>query len=412
MPIATRLHVPLTNFVPFSHKIAMQKIQFILPVMLLAMLSGCHSHTDHHAHDHEHEAMDEHEHHADEHGHKHGPEDIILNPEKAKAVGVRVEAVQRGVFHDVISVSGKIVEASCDESNIVATTPGIVTHTRHISEGTEVQKGSVLYHISSKNLQDGDVTQRSYIAYEKARQDLARAEALHNEQLISQREYNAIRSEYETAKLAYESTGTKRSANGVAISSPETGYVKECFVKDGDYVEVGQKLMTITRNQHLYLRAEVPMRYFGQLERIQTAKFRTALSDRLYDVRELDGQLLSSGKSVSSTYSYIPVTFEFDNRGGVVPGSYAEVFLIAGDRPDIVSVPVSALTEEQGLYFVYLREDAECYERREVTIGATDGERVEITSGLKGGEQIVVAGVMNVKLAGASKAVPGHTHNH
>lgn len=412
MPIATRLHVSLTNFVLFLRKIAMQKIQVILPVMLFALLSSCHPHTDHHGHNHEHEAMDEHEHHADEHGHKHGPEDIILEPEKAQAAGVRVDTVKQGIFHDIITVSGKIVEASCDESNVVATTPGIVTHTRHISEGTAVQKGSVIYHISSRNLQDGDVTQRSYIAYDKAKQDLARAEALHKEQLISEREYNNIRSEYETAKLAYESTGTKRNANGVAISSPETGYVKECFVKDGDFVEVGQKLMTITRNQHLYLRAEVPMRYYEQLERIQTAKFRTALSDRLYDVRELDGQLLSSGKSVSTTYSYIPVTFEFDNRGGVVPGSFAEVFLIAGDRPNIVSVPVSALTEEQGLYFVYLQEDAECYVRREVTIGATDGERIEITSGLQGGEHVVVAGVMNVKLAGASKAVPGHTHNH
>lgn len=336
----------------------------------------------------------------------------MLSPEKAKAAGVTVQRAERGTFHDVIVVSGKIVEASCDEMSLVATVPGIVTHTSHISEGSAVQKGSVLYHISSSHLQAGDQTQHAYIAYEQARTDWQRAEALWAEHLITEREYLSLRATYESAKLAYEAVGSNHTQQGTSITAPETGFVKECFVTDGDYVEKGQRLLTITRNQHHYLRAEVPMRYYEQLGRITTARFRSALSNRLYDIKELDGHLLSSGKSISSTYSYIPLTFEFRNCGGIIPGSYAEVFLIAGDRPDVVSIPLTAVTEEQGLYFVFLQEDAHSYIRREVTLGATDGSHVEITSGLQGGERVVVTGAVSVKLAGATTAVPGHTHNH
>lgn len=389
-----------------------------IPLYALALLlaSSCSQHNHHHHHDDEDEHHTEASHHdgaeEHEHGHKHSAEAILLEPAKAKAAGVEVERVEYTTFHDVIVVSGQVGEASCDESAIVATVPGIVTHTRHISEGSAVQKGSVLYLISSANLQDGDQMQHRLIALQQAESEWQRAQALHRDRLITDKEYNAIHATYESARLAYDAVADKRSERGVSITAPETGFVKECFVMDGDYVEVGQRLMTITRNQHLYLRAEVPMRYYNQLERIQTARFRTALSPELYDVEEMDGHLLASGKSISKTYSYIPLTFEFDNRGGIVPGTYAEVFLIAGERPDVLSVPTAAITEAQGLYFVYVQEDAHSYVPREVTLGASDGKRVEITHGLKDGERVVTAGAMSVKLAGASKAVPGHTHNH
>lgn len=108
----------------------------------------------------------------------------------------------------------------------------------------------------------------------------------------------------------------------------------------------------------------------------------------------------------------MPVTFEFDNRGDVVPGSFVEVWLLGRERQGVISLPVSALTEEQGLTFVYLQLDAECYQKQEVRTGATDGDRVEILSGLKGGEKVVTQGAIHVKLASASNAIPGHTHNH
>lgn len=366
-------------------------------------LAGCHH--DDHGHDHDHEVE------AEEH-HEHAPGTIIMEPEKAEAAGVKTSTVTRDSFNDVIEVSGSIQAASCDETSIVATTAGIVTHAQHISEGMAIAGGTTLFYVASDKLQDGDQAKRARIAYLAAKRDYERAKPLLDDHLITDREFSSIKADYETARVAYEAVSSNTTARGVTVKASVGGYVKECLVNDGDFVNVGDPLMTITKNQHLYLRAEVPVRYYGSLSLITSAKFRTQYSNTVVDIKELGGHLMSSGKSAVSTTSYVPVTFQFDNNGAVVPGSYAEVFLITGKREGVLSVPTTALTEEQGVYYVYVKLDAHSYRKQEVTLGATDGERTEILTGLKGGENVVVQGAINVKLAGASSAIPAHTHNH
>ena len=198
----------------------------------------------------------------------------------------------------------------------------------------------------------------------------------------------------------------------MAVSSPISGYVKTCLVKEGDYVTVGQPLMNVTQTRSLYLRANVPERYYQVLGTVKSAKFKTAYGDRVYDLRQMNGRLVATGKQTGDGTPYLPVTFEFANRAEVAPGSFVETYLLTAPRKGVVSVPVSALTDEQGLNFVYVQTDPSCYERREVAVGQTDGERVEIKSGLKGGEKVVVKGATQVRLASASNTIPGHTHNH
>ena len=79
---------------------------------------------------------------------------------------------------------------------------------------------------------------------------------------------------------------------------------------------------------------------------------------------------------------------------------------------EAMTLPVEAITEEQGTYFVYVQDDSTCYRKQRVTTGMTDGKRIEITSGLNGGERVVTRGAMAVKLASAGNAIPAHTHNH
>lgn len=347
-----------------------------------------------------------------EEGYSHSPGTIILEPEKARAAGVEVRVARRGTFHDVIQVSGSVMAASCDETTIVATVSGVVAHARHISEGMAISKGTTVYHISSDKLQDGDYAQRARIAYLAAKREYDRALPLVKEKIISEKDFNVIRTDYENARLAYNAVGKNTSAKGVSVVSPVSGYMKTCMVKDGDYVEVGAPLMVVTKNQHFYLRAEVPVRYYSSLSKITSAKFRTQYSRDIIDLKSVNGILMSSGKSAVSTSSYVPVTFQLDNKGDIVPGSYAEVFLITGERQNVLALPTEALTEEQGVYYVYIQEDEHSYTKREVEPGTTDGELTEIVSGLKGGERVVTKGAVNVKLAAASNAIPGHSHNH
>ena len=77
----------------------------------------------------------------------------------------------------------------------------------------------------------------------------------------------------------------------------------------------------------------------------------------------------------------------------------------------MISIPVSALTEEQGLNFVYLQIEDDAFKKQEVTVGQDNGERVEIMKGLKSGDKVVTNGVYQVRLAASSSAIPdGHNH--
>ena len=192
----------------------------------------------------------------------------------------------------------------------------------------------------------------------------------------------------------------------------EPGFIKSLSVGEGDYVTVGQSLATVSQNRKLVLRAEVSQKYAGRLRAVTSANFETPYDGRVYSLAEMGGRLLSVGKGSDGTSAYIPVTFEFNNGGEVIPGSFVEVFLLSAPRPETLAVPLSAVTEDQGVYSVFVQLDPETYVKREVKLGASDGTRVQILEGLSPGETIVSRGVAQVKMASFSGAIPGHTHSH
>ncbi len=375
--------------------------------------SSSHSH-DHHGeeaeHAHEHDS-DEHDHDG-EHDEKEGTEhsgEIIFPAEKAKMAGLETEKVTADRFHGVIRTGGKVMPASGAEATVAATMSGIVRLNGHFTEGSAVNTGTTLFTITNTGLPEGDNARKAAIAVKKAREDYDRISKLSESHLATAAELSEAKAELERAELESRSAG---AAGGKGVGAPMAGYVKECLVKDGDYVETGTPLMTITRDKRLQLRAELPERHFGSLGKIVSAKFKTSYSDRTYSLEELNGRIVSRGRQAGENSPFIPIIFEFDNAGGIVAGSFAEIYLLTDEGTRAISVPKEALTEEQGIHYVYVKLDEEGYERREVKTGMTDGERYAILSGLREGDEVVTRGAVQVKLASASKAIPGHTHNH
>lgn len=399
---------------------------------LLISLSACGSGTSHdkHEHAHEHAENEAHAHeHEDAHDHEaevdgahvhdehaegeaaHGDE-IILTPEKAKAAGVVVKDIQLGTFRQVIRTSGEVLAAQGDEATVVATTAGIVSFPTPMVEGKSVGKGSNLMVVSARNLAEGEPAERARIAYEAAKDEYDRAQKLVDSGIVSKKEFATIKETYENARLGYEALVSQAGKTGQRILAPISGYVKTCLVKEGDYVTVGQPLMTLTQNRRLFLRAEVSERYYKYLSGVVSANFKTPYDDRVYALDELHGRVLSYGKSTDDSLFYLPITFEFDNRVDVVPGSYVEIYLLSGEMKDVMVLPKTAITEEQGVNFVYLQVDAEGYKKQEVKLGADNGREVQVLSGVHAGDKVVVEGAYHVKLASASNAIPAHTHEH
>lgn len=376
------------------------------------------------AHDHDHEGHDhENEGHSatkECEGHNHGSkasesehsDEIILPKAKAEAAGVKVSTIEPGTFEQVIKTSGQVLAAQGDESVAVATVAGVVSFHGKVTEGMSVGKGSTLLTISSSNIADGDPVQRARIAYEISKKEYERMKALVKNKIVSDKDFAQAEQNYENARISYEALAKGNTKGGQAISSPIGGYVKNILVKEGDYVTIGQPLVSVTQNRRLFLRAEVSEKYYPYLRTIGSANFKTPYDNKVYALKELSGRLLSFGKSAGDNSFYVPVTFEFDNKGDIIPGSFVEVYLLSTPMENVISLPRTALTEEQGLFFVYLQLDEEGYKKQEVTLGADNGQSVQILTGVKAGDPVVVSGAYQVKLASASNAIPAHSHEH
>ncbi|MDE7074729.1 MAG: efflux transporter periplasmic adaptor subunit, partial [Odoribacter sp.] len=158
--------------------------------------------------------------------------------------------------------------------------------------------------------------------------------------------------------------------------------------------------------------AEVSEKYYSSLNGIASANFKTPYDTHVYTLKELNGKLLSVGQSIEENTFFLPVTFEFDNQGTVIPGSFVEIYLLSSPLENVLSLPVSALTNEMGTFYVYKQLDEEGYQKQEVKTGRNNGNEVEIISGVQPGDRIVTKGAYQVKMASASGAIPGHTHEH
>lgn len=338
----------------------------------------------------------------------HGSE-IVLSSEQAKKFGVYSQMVKPRDFNNIIKVSGQIESAPSDQSIVSATAPGIVKFSSGIVEGKKVAKGAVIASISSKNIVGGDPNEGARIAVEATKRELDRLAPLHEEGLVTTKEYNAAKQAYEAAKATYSG-----SPSGGIAKAATSGAITQLLVKEGEYVTAGQPIATISGSTRLTLRADLPEKYFNHLPTITTASFKASYATQTTHLNEVNGKMVSTPSTATAQQSgYIPVHFSFDNNGSAVPGAFVEVYLIGSTKPNTIVLPLEGITEQQGKHYVYVKLDDECYEKRLVTLGNSNGSEVEITSGLSRKDEVVTKGAVIVKLAESSGTVPeGHSHNH
>lgn len=384
-------------------------------IMLLTMMAGCLvacSSGDHdHGHDHEAEEHEAHGEHAGE---------IIMTTEQMEKAGVKTETAKAADFMAVMKAAGQIGRPQGDEQTIAATASGIVRIANpSMSEGTPIGKGQTIATVTARNLQDGDPTAKAKAAFEAAKKELERMKDLVDDKIVSQRDYEQAKLNFQTARASYRGIAKQTRDGQTSIAAGMGGYVKTLMVKSGDYVDVGDPIATITQDRRLQLKVDVPECAYKDMKNINGANFRTTGDDKVYRLADINGRLVSYSRTLPEGSAYLPATFEMDNVGAIVPGSFVEVFLLLKVRKNVISVPTSALTEEQGTHYIYIKEeghkhnDEGVFEKREVKIGQTDGLRTEIISGLKEGEAVVSKGAYQVKLAAASAVIPeGHSHNH
>lgn len=385
------------------------KIKYLaisVAVGAVTLFGACHNH------EHADEKHDDHNEHAEADDHDHDADEIEMTEAQLKAANVAVEAIQPSDFSEVTEVSGRIMPAAGSEATVTATMAGIVRFAGSaLTDGMQVSGGQTLFVVNGKPMADGNPAAVAQTELAAAKTAFERAENLAAEKIISQRELDDARQRYQTAVVTTQSLGG--AAQSRSICAPMGGYVKNLLVKPGDYVSAGQPLATVTQSRRVQLRADVPERFYAKLNGIVSANFRMAYDEggKVYSLQKLGGRLVSKGQATETNDFFVPVTFEFNNEGGIVPGSFAQIYLLGARRSGVLAVPAEAVTEAQGLHFVYVEEHAGCFRRQEVLLGATDGTRVEIVNGLKAGEKVVTRGATQVRLAANASVIPeGHSH--
>ena len=375
-----------------------------------------HDHGSHAGHNHSHEG---HNHSHEGHNHdaetaeneedSHEGEEITLHSHQAEEFGVGVDTITAGDFAQIVKVSGQIESATTSRSVVSATASGIVRFAGNITEGKKVAAGAVIASISANGISGGDANAAARAALDAAKRELDRITPLHKDGIVSTKDYNAALQAYEAAKAAYSGT-----PSGGSATASTAGVITSLLVRQGEYVSVGQPIAIVSGNSSLTLRADLPEKYYNFLPTVSSANFRAAYTADIVCLKDLNGKLLSSAGAVGDNQrGYLPVYFSFENNGKVVPGSFAEVYLIGAKRSGVLAVPVAAVSEQQGQHFVYVRLDADCYKKCPVILGGNDGDRVEIVSGIKSGDVVVTRGMTFVKLAETSGVVPeGHSHSH
>lgn len=337
---------------------------------------------------------------------------ILLDTDRAAQLGIETEVVSPGEFVKVLKVSGEIAAMPGSQGVVSARQGGIVRLAPGITEGLEVSAGRVIATVSAKGMSGGDPEDALRVAYQAAKRELDRLTPLHQEGIVSTKEYNAALQRVEETRVALGASG---KGSGGAATAPVAGVLTSISVADGQYVESGQPIAVISSNRALTLRADLPESALGELAGITGARFRPSYSREFIDVKANGGEMVSRPGAASAQGGYIPLYFTLPAAGsaGVVNGSYCEVYLTGQPRHDVISVAEDAVSEQQGKYFVYVELSPGHYEKRPVDLGSSDGFRREIKSGLKEGDRVVGKGMIYVRLAETSGVVPeGHSHSH
>jgi membrane fusion protein, heavy metal efflux system len=346
-----------------------------------------------------------------------GSSDISYLKEQAWKVEFANAPAKVQPFSEVVKTSGQIIAAPGDEAVLTAQIGGIVSFSgKNMVAGTSIGAGATLFTVKSNEVVQsnlGAAVKQAENDVATAKKQFDRAAELVKDKIISEKEFleTKLRLENAQTQLTNVSVSKNFNQNRQSVAAPISGFLKNVLVENGAFVQAGQPLATISKSKRLLLRADVSQKYFPKLASFTAANFKTADGGQVFSTRNLNGRIVSTGKSAEAGSPFLPIHFEIDNVGSFVPGSAVEVFLQSGSTQSLV-IPTSSLIEEQGVFYCYVQVEGESFQKRELKIGASDGLNVQVLSGIAEGERVVTKGAYQIKLSSASGTMPAHGHEH
>ena len=254
----------------------------------------------------------------------------------------------------------------------------------YFDEGDEIVNNKKLIDISTKEL-----SLKLKIAFadsKLAETNLKRDEKLAKDNLIPNAQLDQTRTFAERALLNRELA--KISLNKSIINSPLSGTVKTRFVKVGEFVRKGDRLVEILNVDRILVKVNIPEQEILQINIGQKVDIELYILEK----KIFEGKVKKIGLEADASNRTFPVEIEVNNRERELrPGMLARVTFTKRVDQDQVVIPRHTILERDSGRIVYVVDKGKAFQR-EVSTGISQREKVQILVGLGRGEQLVVEG--------------------
>jgi len=295
----------------------------------------------------------------------------------------------------------------------------------NFEEGSDVKEGQLLYTIDPRPLEATVNAQKSEVAAAetmmvKAKSDLDRYIPLAELNAVSKSDLDAAQASYDASVSAVEAAKANLLSAQIQLGytkiySPINGIIGITKARVGDFVGKDPNpviLNTVsatnnvkvrfylTETEYLYLSREyiekMSLMVEGEPDPGKKNNIELILSDG--SIYEEKGTVDFIDRSIDASTGSILIQANFPNPKLILrPGLYAKVKVIARNIKDAILIPQRCIMELQGLHSVFVVNDSNVVESRQVTTGPTIGGYWLIEEGLKVNEKVVIDALQKVR---------------
>ncbi len=297
-----------------------------------------------------------------------------------------------------------------DEILVKPNMNGIIAELNHLP-GDFVQEGELIAKIQM--VPDVAMVQSAAARVDAARVDLKRTEevykrdkSLYDQQILAKETYETSFANYRRAKIEYDSaveqldltrTGSSASTskrNNTLVFATVTGTILEQPVKVGSRVTMannfseGTTVVSIADLTDLLFignvnESDVNNVTVGSPVTIHVG----ALKDKTYHA--VVEYVSPKGKDTSGTILFeVKAAISGDDLSALKAGFSSNAEVEMAHRTGVLTIPEATVTYEGDKSFVFVKGSKGQYEKKEVTLGLSDGIKVEVLSGLTGDETL------------------------
>ena len=288
----------------------------------------------------------------------------------------------------------------------------------HFKEGGRVKKGQLLYSIDPQPYQAKVAESMGQLAKAKtelvrAKNELNRIQPLAEMNAVSQSDLDAAQAEYEAAQASVEAAEanlrlTKINLGYTRIKSPISGLIGKSNAKEGEYVGRSPNpviLNTVSRIDTILVEFFITeaeyLRFFRSINQDKAKKYDKGSTLELIladgSVHDFKGKINFINRNVDPKTGAILLQASFPNPKRLVrPGQYAKVKALVEIADSALIVPQRCVRELQGKYSVYIVNQENKVENRQIDVSGFYQDYYVVSSGLNADDKVVFEGIQKV----------------